>query len=71
MHESDNDSSEDESGDFWNLVLGYAQVAQKYFDMFLDKNPQMIANTSGYEWLLDSLKTPGGCHHSKGVFELY
>jgi hypothetical protein len=36
--------------------LGAAQVAQKYFDMFLDKNPQRIANTSGYGWLLETLK---------------
>jgi hypothetical protein len=45
MYESDSDSSDDKGEEFWNLVLGAAQVAQKYFDMFLDKNPQRIANT--------------------------
>jgi hypothetical protein len=54
MYESESDSSEDESEEFWNLVLGAAQVAQKYFNVFLNKNPQMIANTSGYGWLLET-----------------
>jgi hypothetical protein len=62
MYESDSDSSLDESEDFWNLVLGVVQVPQKYVDMCLDKNPPRIANTSGYAWLLETLKTPGECH---------
>jgi hypothetical protein len=62
MYEIDSDSSDDESEEFWNLVLGAAQVAQKYFDMFLDKNSQRIANTSDYGWLLETLKTPDECH---------
>jgi hypothetical protein len=54
MYESDRDSLEDESEEFCNLVLGPAQVAQKYFDMLIDKNPQKIANTSDYGWLIET-----------------
>jgi hypothetical protein len=48
--------------DFRNLVLGVVQVAQKYVDMYIDKNPPRIANTSDYGWLLETLKTPDECH---------
>jgi hypothetical protein len=48
--------------DFRNLVLGVVQVAQKYVDMYIDKNPPRIANTSDYGWLLETLKTLDECH---------
>jgi hypothetical protein len=62
MYESDSDSSEDGSDEFWSIVLGGAQVAQKYVELYVDKNPSRIANTSGMGWLLETLKTPGECH---------
>jgi hypothetical protein len=62
MYESDSDSSEDGSDEFWSIVLGGAQVAQKYVELYIDKNPPRIANTSGMGWLLETLKTPGECH---------
>ena len=33
------DSTNSESGKFWNLVLGAAQISQVYVDKYLVKNP--------------------------------
>ncbi|TVU36551.1 hypothetical protein EJB05_18489 [Eragrostis curvula] len=49
---SDSEDSDDESEEFWSVVLGGAQIAQIYVQLYLDKNPPRIANTSGMGWLL-------------------
>jgi hypothetical protein len=45
-----------------DMLIGGAKLAQKYMELYLDKNPQRVANTSGMGWLLFVLKTPGECH---------
>ncbi|XP_072149036.1 uncharacterized protein [Setaria viridis] len=61
VSESESDSSE-ESAQFWSLVLGGAQVAQIYVDLYLDKNPPRISNLSGMGWLMETIRNAGECH---------
>jgi hypothetical protein len=59
----DNDNSDnDESTEFWDMVLGATKLSEKYVELYLDKNPQRIAEMSGMGWVLFVLKTPGECH---------
>jgi hypothetical protein len=60
--ESDSDDSTDESEVFWNLVLGGAEIAQIYVDLYLAKNPPRTSRVSGTGWLLETMNTPGECH---------
>jgi hypothetical protein len=65
MYDSDSDGSEeseDDADEFWNLVLGGAKVAERYVELYLDKNPPRIAEQSGMSWVLYCLRTPGECH---------
>jgi hypothetical protein len=51
MYESESDGSEesdDDSVEFWNLILCGAKVAEKYVDLYLNKNPARIAEQSGW-----------------------
>lgn len=61
--ESDSESGDSTDGDqFWKLVLGGAQIAQVYADIYLHKNPPRTSILSGMGWLLETLRTPGECH---------
>lgn len=61
--ESDSESGDSTDGDqFWKLVLGGAQIAQVYADMYLHKSPPRTSILSGMGWLLETLQTPGECH---------
>jgi hypothetical protein len=65
MYESESDGSEesdDDSAEFWNLILYGAKVAGKHVDLYLNKNPPRIAEQSGMGWLQYILRTPGECH---------
>jgi hypothetical protein len=50
-----------ESLEFWDMVLG-VKMAEKYIELYLDKNPKRVANMSGMGWVLFILKTLGECH---------
>jgi hypothetical protein len=65
MYDSESDGSEesdDDSVEFWNLVLCGAKVAEKYVELYLNKNPPRIAEQSGMGWLQYVLRTLGECH---------
>jgi hypothetical protein len=65
MYESESDGSEesdDDSAEFWNLILCGAKVAEKYVDLYLNKNPPRIAEQNGMGWLQYIFRTPDECH---------
>jgi hypothetical protein len=43
---------------FWVVLKWH----KKYVELYIDKNPPRIANTSDMGWLLETLKTSGECH---------
>jgi hypothetical protein len=48
--------------EFMDMLIGCAKLAQTYVELYLDINPQWVANTSGMGWLLFVLKTLYECH---------
>lgn len=70
--ESDSDDSNDDSEVFWKLVLGAAEIAQIYVDLYLAKNPPRTSGVSGTGWLLETIRTRGECqrqlHMSNEIF---
>jgi hypothetical protein len=62
ISDSESDDSEDEIDEFWDIILSGARVAEKYVELYLDKNPKRIADQSGMGWLQYVLRTPGECH---------
>jgi hypothetical protein len=62
ISDCESDDSEDEIDEFWDIILSGARVAEKYVELYLDKNPKRIADQSGMGWLQYVLRTPGECH---------
>jgi hypothetical protein len=58
----DESSDDDESLEFWDMVLAGVNVAQTYVDLYLNKKSQRVADTSGMGCVLFILKTPCECH---------
>lgn len=59
---SESDESDEESDVYWNLILGASEIALKYTDLYLAKNPPMTSILSGMGWLLETFRTSSECH---------